>query len=286
MTDTVAIRGVTAWACHGVLPSEKELAQPFGVDIELEVDLAAAGATDDLTESVSYAEVARDALAVLQGPSVDLLETLAARIAEACLRRELVEAVTVTVHKPHAPVGVAFTDASVTVRRERRVPVVIALGANLGDAGRTLARAVAALRSSVRDVVVSELVETDPVGGPEQPVYLNAVLVGTTSRPAGRLLADLHAVEARFGRTREVRWGARTLDLDLIRYGDLTSEDPTLTLPHPRAHERSFVLVPWLDADPTARLLVDGVERPVAELLAGLGTAGVRPGPAWPVVPS
>lgn len=286
MTDTVAIRGVTAWACHGVLPSEKQLAQPFSVDIELEVDLAAAGATDDLTESVSYADVARDALAVLQGPSVDLLETLAARIAEACLRHELVEAVTVTVHKPHAPVGVAFTDASVTVRRERRVPVVIALGANLGDAGRTLARAVAALRPIVRDAVVSHLVETDPVGGPEQPVYLNAVLVGTTSRPAARLLADLHAVEARFGRTREVRWGARTLDLDLIRYGDLTSEDPALTLPHPRAHERAFVLVPWLDADPAARLLVDGVERPVAELLACLGTAGVRPGPAWPVVPS
>lgn len=283
MTDTIAIRGVTAWACHGVLESEKTLPQPFAVDVELEVDLAPAGASDDLTESVSYADVARDVLAVLQGPSVDLLETLAARIASACLERPLVEAVTVAVHKPHAPVGVAFSDASVSVHRRRAEPVVVALGANLGDAGRTLARAVAALRPVVRDAVVSRLVETDPVGGPDQPVYLNAVLVGTTSRPSQRLLADLHAIEERFGRTREVRWGARTLDLDVIRYGDLVSDDPALTLPHPRAHERAFVLVPWLDADPRATLPVDGVQRPVAELLASLDSSGVRPGPDWPV---
>ena len=155
--DTISLRGITGWGRHGVLASEKELAQPFTVDVDLNVDLAAAGEHDDLAASVSYADVAADAAAVIAGDSVDLVETLAARVAEACLARELVEAVRVTVHKPHAPVGVPFEGVSVTVRRERSVPVVIALGANLGRPERTLAHAVAALRPRGLEATLAEL---------------------------------------------------------------------------------------------------------------------------------
>lgn len=286
--DRIAVRGVRCWAAHGVLDQEKVVPQPFDVDVEVDVDTAAAGAHDDLDASVSYALLAQDVVQVLSGPPVDLLETLAARVAEAALARPLVEAATVTVHKPHAPVGAPFTDAAVTVRRERSVPVVVALGANLGNAPRTLALAVRSLTGPggpLRDACCSDLVVTDPVGGPEQPDYVNAVVTAVTSRPARLLLADLHAVEARFGRTRDVRWGARTLDLDLVAYGDTVSDDPHLTLPHPRAHERGFVLVPWLDADPAATLAVDGESVAVADLLDRVGRDGVRPGPAWPVLP-
>ena len=136
------------------------------------------------------------------------------------------------------------------------------------------------------DIVdVSPIVETDPVGGPDQPAYLNAVVTGTTHLAPSSLLAGLHDIERAHGRTREVRWGPRTLDLDLIQYGDpvfdtdVRMDSPTLTLPHPRAHERPFVLVPWLQAEPEAALRVDGQVRRVADLVADLDLSGIRPGP-------
>jgi len=283
--DRITLTGVTAYGHHGVLAQEKSEGQEFSVDLALEVDLSRAGASDDLRHTVNYAEVAADAVTILQGPSQDLIETVATQIADAVLTRPLVEAVEVTLHKPHAPVGVPFSDVTVALRRERDVPVVIALGANLGaDPADTLERAVERLREAagLRDLRVSPLFETDPVGGPEQPDYTNAVALARTSLAPWRLLAALHGVEAEFGRTREVRWGARTLDLDLIQVGtpglpsEVVSDDPELTLPHPRAHERGFVLVPWHALDPAAALRVGDRAVPVAELLATVGDEGVR----------
>ena len=156
--------------------------------------------------------------------------------------------------------------------------VVIALGSNLGDRLGHLQAAVDSLAATegVRVTAVSPVYQTDPVGGPDQPDYFNAVLLAdTTLAPAG-VLAAAHAVEAARERTREVRWGPRTLDVDIISYGGLVSDDPVLTLPHPRAHERAFVLVPWHDVDPAAELPGHG---PVAGLIAGLaGVAGVAGG--------
>jgi 2-amino-4-hydroxy-6-hydroxymethyldihydropteridine diphosphokinase len=152
--------------------------------------------------------------------------------------------------------------------------VVIAVGSNLGDRLGHLQAAVDSLAATegVRVTAVSPVYQTDPVGGPDQPDYFNAVLLAdTTLAPAG-VLAAAHAAEAARERTREVRWGPRTLDVDIISYGGLVSDDPVLTLPHPRAHERAFVLVPWHDVDPAAELPGHG---PVAGLIAGLaGAAG------------
>jgi dihydropteroate synthase len=157
---------------------------------------------------------------------------------------------------------------------EQGVRAVLAIGANLGDRLGTLRAAVAALGRVPGTTVlaVSPVYETDPVGGPDQPAYLNAVLtVRTTLRPR-ELLRAVNGVEAAFGRVREVRFGPRTLDIDIIGYGDQTSDDPVLTLPHPRARERAFVLVPWLDLDPDAALPGGRV----ADLLPGLDVRGVR----------
>jgi len=154
------------------------------------------------------------------------------------------------------------------------VVAVLAIGANLGDRLGTLRAAVAALGRVPGTTVlaVSPVYETDPVGGPGQPAYLNAVLTVRTALGPRELLRAANGVEAAFGRVREVRFGPRTLDIDIIGYGDQTSDDPVLTLPHPRARERAFVLVPWLDVDPGA-VLPDGR---VADLLAGLDARGVR----------
>src|SRR5690606_9833078 len=119
--------------------------------------------------------------------------------------------------------GVPFGDVVVRVRRQRpAVPLVIALGANLGDRYATLAAAEGALLERVftEPVVISDYVETDPVGGPEQPDYLNAVAVGRTRLSPSTVLSRLHEIEADAGRVRAVPWGPRTLDLDLIQYGD------------------------------------------------------------------
>ena len=134
--------------------------------------------------------------------------------------------------------------------------VVLALGANLGDAVTTLAQAVSALRRvpGLEVTDVSPVYRTAPVGGPEQPDYLNLVVQGTTTLTPAQLLDATSALELDAGRTREVHWGPRTLDIDLVVVGDHLLDTERLTLPHPRAHERAFVLLPWLDIDPEAVL--------------------------------
>ena len=285
MTDQIVLKGISARGFHGVLDFEKRDGQRFVVDVVMDVDLAPAGASDDLDDTVNYAEVAGDVVALIEGEPLDLIEALAERIATAILTRPLVEAVEVVVHKPQAPVGHPFTDVQVRLRRERETPVVIALGSNLGESAEMLHDAAVALFGLIDIDAVSPLVETDPVGGPDQPAYLNAVVTGTTSLAPRALLRFLHDIERAHGRTRDVRWGPRTLDLDLIQYGDpafntdVQMDDPALTLPHPRAHERAFVLVPWAEADPEGTLRVGGQVRRVADLVAAMDTSGVRPGP-------
>jgi 2-amino-4-hydroxy-6-hydroxymethyldihydropteridine diphosphokinase len=159
-----------------------------------------------------------------------------------------------------------------------RARAVLSVGANLGDRLGTLQGCVQAIGGLAdTDVLaISPVYQTAPVGGPPQPDYLNAVLLIQTGLPPRDLLDAIHAIEAGFGRVRAERFGPRTLDIDIISYAGQVSDDPELTLPHPRAHERAFVLAPWLDLDPAADLPGHG---PVAGLLAGLDRAGVRPVP-------
>lgn len=150
------------------------------------------------------------------------------------------------------------------------VKAVLALGSNLGERSSTLLDAVAELvaEPAVRLLRVSPLAQTEPVGGPAgQPAFLNLVMeVETTLEPL-ELLRWCQHVEQDHHRTREVRWGPRTLDIDVITYADLVSDDEVLTLPHPRAAERAFVLQPWAWMDPEATL----GGRPVAGLAAAAG---------------
>ena len=160
---------------------------------------------------------------------------------------------------------------------------VLALGSNLGDRLATLQGGVDALlgspgagSSGLALVALSPVYETVPVGGPPQPEYLNAVLIAETTLPATALLRRGQAVEAAFGRVRQEVWGPRTLDVDVIVYGDVVSDDPELTLPHPRAWERAFVLAPWLDADPDAE--IPGQGRVAGLLDAAVARNGGQPG--------
>lgn len=277
--DLITIKGITAFGLHGVYPLERSNGQEFSVDLTMEVDIRQAAATDDLYYTVDYSQVALEVSKILQGTPVNLLESLAETIARKVLSYPLVAAVSVQVHKPQAPLNVKFDDLSLSIRRtqawlaeapqnqETKVdltlapsqPVIatLALGANLGDAPRTLAQAVVTLERhpQMSVVAVSGLFKTAPILLPNQaaqPDYYNAVIEVETSLSPLELLAQLQQIEAEAGRVRKTRWEARLLDLDILDYAELHCETPELTLPHPRAHERAFVLQPWKQINPQA----------------------------------
>ncbi|WAU78945.1 2-amino-4-hydroxy-6-hydroxymethyldihydropteridine diphosphokinase [Streptomyces sp. Qhu-G9] len=166
--------------------------------------------------------------------------------------------------------------ADTTLQNPRRA--VLSLGSNLGNRLETLQGAVDALEDTpgVRVKAVSPVYETEPwgVAPGSQPSYFNAVVVLRTTLPPSSLLERAHAVEEAFHRVRDERWGPRTIDVDIVAYADVVSDDPALTLPHPHAHERAFVLAPWHDVDPEAQLPGHG---PVAQLLAAVPRDGVAP---------
>ena len=144
---------------------------------------------------------------------------------------------------------------------------VVALGANIGNPKEQMDLAVAMLRESTDVIEVSSYYSTKPVGGPEQPDYINAVCILESDLPAMDLLSLLHGIEKSLGRERLEKWGPRTIDLDLIQYGALLSSAAELELPHPRAFERRFVLEPWHEIEPDALLLTHGK---ISELLEQL----------------
>jgi 2-amino-4-hydroxy-6-hydroxymethyldihydropteridine diphosphokinase len=182
-----------------------------------------------------------------------------------------------TVQPVPASVVAQVDAADTTLQNPKRA--VVSLGSNLGNRLETLQGAIDALEDTpgVRVKSVSPVYETDPWGVEpgSQPSYLNAIVLIRTTLPPSSLLERANAIEEAFARTRTgERWGSRTLDVDIVAYQDVVSDDPVLTLPHPRAHERAFVLAPWHDVDPGAQLPGAG---PVAELLAGVGRDGVLP---------
>jgi 2-amino-4-hydroxy-6-hydroxymethyldihydropteridine diphosphokinase len=166
------------------------------------------------------------------------------------------------------------------------VEAFLGIGSNLGDRLANLQGAVDRLGASpgIRVRRSSRVWETDPVGGPEQPEFLNVVVEIDTDLDPLDLLHVCNAVEAELGRTRDVRWGPRTIDIDVLLIDDLTIDEPTLTVPHPRMHQRAFVLLPLLDLEPNP-VLPDGT-RLLDVRLGPDAVSGVRPYLPPPAIPA
>lgn len=180
-----------------------------------------------------------------------------------------------TVQPVHPSVVAQVDAADTTLHNPQRA--VIALGSNLGNRLEILQGAIDALEDTpgVRVKAISPVYETEPWGVEpgSQANYFNAVVLVKTTLPPSSLLERGQAIEEAFLRVRSERWGPRTIDVDIVAYQGVVSEDPDLTLPHPRAHQRAFVLAPWHDVDPSAELPGHGE---VAELLAVVGDSGVQ----------
>jgi len=281
--DCQVLSGIEVWAYHGVLAQERRTGQRFIVDLAWWLDASPAAATDDLTRTIDYGAVAALVTAVLQQDPVNLIETLAYRVRDAVLARFPMACLAVTIHKPDAPLTVPFADVAFTTAPAGHAPqpVVLSLGSNLEPRTEYLQFAVTALATTpgLTNVRVSPTYETAAQGDLDQPDFLNAVVLAESRLPAPALLRRALDIEALAGRERPApgTHGPRTLDIDLIAVGAERSDTPELTLPHPRAAQRRFVLAPWLDLDPAASL--DGV--PLTTLLPGTQDQAVR---RWPSV--
>lgn len=256
--DRIEINGLRVVTTIGVLPHEREIAQPLQVDVSLHVDLNDAGFSDELADTANYGAVT-EALTALARESKDLLlERLAHKMAERALMFDRVEAVDVTLTKLHPPIPEDMASTAVRIHRTRRglaVPprnqhrAVVALGSNLGDRVSFLKYAVDNLDGII---ALSQVFETDPIGGPDnQGPYLNMAALIETELDPFAMIRRLQRIEAEAGRQRIIRWGPRTLDLDLLFYDDVTITGEDLTVPHPRYAERRFVLAPLSEVDPS-----------------------------------
>ena len=276
--DRISVTGIAATGHHGLLPDERRDGQSFVVDVTCGV--LRRDRADSLRSTVDYSELAVAIVADVEGEPVNLIETLAERIAATCLTRPMVQRVSVRVHKPHAPIPVAFTDVTVEIERRRpRSRAVLSLGSNLDDPLAHLTGGVAQLRRAfgVEVVAVSPVYRTDPVGVRYQPDFLNIVVLIDTELSPQALLSTCHDIERDHERRRETVHGPRTLDIDIVSFADVRLDEPELTLPHPRARERAFVLIPWLDLEPEAEILGEGS---VQDLATQVGREGVHP-TAW-----
>ena len=253
--DRIRIKKLELFAKHGVFPEENALGQKFLVSADLYTDTRKAGLSDDLKASIDYGTVCHKIKDFLEQHTFRLLETVAEKLAWSLLTEiSGLEKVTLEIQKPWAPVGLPLETVSVRITRSWHT-AYIALGSNLGERETYLKNAVEALNQadgcSVEEV--SEFLVTEPYGYTEQNDFLNGCLCLKTLLTPEELLVLLHKLEQEAERKREIRWGPRTLDLDIIFYDDLIVDSRELQIPHGDMQNRDFVLRPLAQIAPYVR---------------------------------
>lgn len=253
--DEIRIEGLEVFAHHGVHPEETENGQTFYVNAVLRLDAQPGGHSDSLNDTVNYGAVCRFINDWMKENTCLLLEAVAERMAEAILLEYKIAAgVELEIRKPHAPIRLPFGCVAVKVYRKWH-RAYVAVGSNLGDRESYVAQAVQALREHplVEVKKVSSMIETKAYGGVEQGDFLNGAMEIETLLGPWELLEALHEIENRAGRERTLRWGPRTLDLDILLYDKVCLETEDLVIPHPDMENREFVLRPLAEIAPWLR---------------------------------
>lgn len=230
------------------------MGQKFVLSLKMYLDMEEAAATDDLNKSINYAEVAEFITEFTKENTSRLIETAASDIADALLLKyNTLSCVEIKLSKPWAPIGLPLDGVGVSLTKRRSV-AYIGLGSNMGDKKGYLDFAVKRLGEDKKSRVVgvSSYITTAPVGGVVQEDFLNGCVKLETIHSPHSLLRVLNEIEKEAGRIRDVRWGPRTLDLDILLFDDLVMSDEVLTIPHMRLHEREFALAPLAELAPYA----------------------------------
>lgn len=247
----IFIRGLEVCACHGVHDFEKTEKQRFVFDVDVSFDFSAAGKSDNLDETISYSSVADLIVKTATENSFSLLEKLATECAYAVLENFAACGVKISVNKPDAPLKHKFDAVGVKfeAKRER---AYLSLGSSQGDRAEYLAKALNLLQSprGIKIKKVSSVFETEPYGGVAKGKFLNCAAEIETFLPPETLLEEIHKIEAACGRTRDKRWCDRTLDIDIIFYGDKVIFKDGLIIPHADYYNRDFVLAPLKEIAP------------------------------------
>lgn len=272
--DEIRIERLKVYANHGYYEEEKQYGQYFEIDAVLRLSLQNAGVSDNLDQTVNYAAVCTFLSEEMIKRTVNLIETVAEDLAVKLLNRyETVQEVELEVRKPEAPIEQNVSCVSVRVFRKRHC-AYIAFGSNQGDSTSLIEQALELIRRDERCHVkkVSKTIKSTPYGGVEQDDFYNGVMEVETYYEPFMLLEKLQEIENQLGRKREIHWGPRTMDLDIIFYDQAVIDGCNLVIPHPDMQNRDFVLRPLMEIAPYLRHPV--FNKTVSELFEKLMESG------------
>lgn len=250
--DKIIIKDLEVFCNHGVYEEEKRLGQKFIVSMELKLDLKKAAKTGELGKTVNYGELCHDVEKLMKEETHDLIETVADNICKfTLLKHPEVKEVNVTLKKPWAPIKMPLEYAAVSITRKVH-RAYLGLGSNIGDKKANIEAAIELLHEDMFCSVtgISKFYETAPVGYTDQDDFVNAAIEVITLMEVDELMEKLLDIENQLKRERVIKWGPRTIDMDILLYDDMVSDDENTIIPHPRMTERMFVLEPLCDIAP------------------------------------
>lgn len=250
--DKLYIKDFEVFAYHGVFPEEKTLGQKFLISVTLTLDMQEAALTGDLTKSVHYGELCHALEVEFKKESYDLIETAGEMLATYVLKHyPMVKHVSIVIKKPWAPILKSMDTVAIEINRGWH-EAFIGLGTNMGDRHQNLTEAITAIKNipGIEVLIQSTIIETEPWGYTDQDVFLNCVLKIRTTLPPHILMSLLLDIEQGLKRERTIHWGPRTIDLDILFYDNLVTDDPHVILPHPRIQDRSFVMESMVEIAP------------------------------------
>ncbi|MFQ9514869.1 MAG: 2-amino-4-hydroxy-6-hydroxymethyldihydropteridine diphosphokinase [Eubacterium sp.] len=244
--DSIVISQLEVFAYHGCNEDEKINGQKFYVDARLYSDVKKPGLNDNLEDTVNYSKVCKFIHKFMTENRFDLIEAVAEQTTKALLKEfPKIKGIDFTINKPNAPIKLPFGNVAVSVSRKWN-RAYLSIGSNIGDKEAYLNQAIDALYDddNCRVRAVSNFIETEPYGPVEQDNFLNGCVEIETLYSPQELLKRVNQIEAEGKRTREVHWGPRTLDIDIVLYNDEIIQQPDLMIPHIEMHKRLFVLEP------------------------------------------